>query len=828
MNLKRDPRTERQIDALLAKLGPREKVALLSGRDSWHTVAVERLGIRSLVMTDGPHGVRACSPETGRKQGPATVFPNGVSFAASWNPELVGKVGRALAEEARALGCDILLGPCINIARTPLAGRNFETYAEDPFLAGRLAVSYVRGVQSRGVGTSLKHFACNNQENQRWRGSSVVDERTLREIYLPAFEATVKEAQPWTVMCAYNRVNGVYASQNRKLLTEILRDEWGFQGAVVSDWGANHTSIESVQAGLDIEMPGPALYFGRLLAEGVETWQIEEPVLDAAVRRILRLVLRCERKASFKGSANTPAHARLARELAEESITLLKNDGGVLPLVRGKVGSVAVIGRNAREISIQGGGSAHGEPPRVAQPLAALRERLKGRARVGFAPGYDVGTRIFSTDEFGTVKGRRAGLRTEVFTNTKFSGRPAVVRTDSSIDFWISGNRTFLPGVTGADYSIRWTGRIGAEHSGVYRFTMTHVGAVRWFLDGRALALKRWTSAGAGSDEKSRAMVEVRLEAGRSRDLRVEYVKTGAEDISHLRVFVERLPSERDEALLRQAAELARRSDVAVVFAGLSALDETEGRDRPHMDLPAHQNALIRAVAAANPRTVVVLGVGAPVTMPWLDEVAGLVLAYYPGQEGGEALARVLVGEVNPSGRLPVTFPKRYEDNPTFLHYPGTREAFYGEGVFVGYRYYDRKGVEPLFPFGFGLSYTEFEYRGLKIPRAVRIGATVPVEVTVTNVGRVAGKETVQLYVSDPEATLPRPVKELKAFRKVALRPGQSRRVRFELDSRAFAFYDPYAKRWTVEPGRFEILVGSSSCDIRLRRGLEMRTGAGV
>jgi beta-glucosidase len=327
----------------------------------------------------------------------------------------------------------------------------------------------------------------------------------------------------------------------------------------------------------------------------------------------------------------------------------------------------------------------------------------------------------------------------------------------------------------------------------------------------------------AGVDEKTRSLLDVKLVGGKPRALKVEYIKTEAEDISHLRVFVERLPDGSDDERLRRAVDLASRSDVAIVFAGLSSLIETEGRDRPDMDLPGRQNGLIHAVARVNPRTVVVLNVGAPVAMPWVNEVAGILLAYYPGQEGGDAIARILLGEVNPSGRLPVTFPKRYEDNPTLLTYPGTREAFYGEGVFVGYRYYDRKGVEPLFPFGFGLSYTSFDCRALKVPRVVRPGEPVPVRVTVTNTGKVAGKETVQVYVADPECSVQRPVKELKAFRKLLLRPGESREVAFLLDSRALSFYDPYRKAWVVEPGRFEIQVGSSSRDIRLRKPFDVR-----
>lgn len=819
-----DSAVEQRVEELLKKLGRREKVSLMSGRDGWHTVAVGRLGIPSLLMTDGPHAVRSCSPETGRKQGTATVFPNGVCFAASWNPELVGRVGRALAAEARALDAHILLGPCINIARTPLAGRNFETYSEDPFLTGRLAVSYVKAVQSQGIGTSLKHFACNNQEYERWRGSSMVDERTLREIYLPAFEMTVKEAQPWTVMCAYNRVNGIHASQNRYLLTDILKNEWGFRGAVVSDWGANHTTIESVEAGLDIEMPGPALYYGRLLLEGLESWQLEEPVVDEAVRRILRLVLRCERKGKgFKGAINTPEHQRIARELAEESITLLKNRDNVLPLQGRKVRKLAVIGLNAADMPIQGGGSACGEASHKMNPLDCLRKRLKGRMDVAYEPGYEIDTQMLPVEMIRLPGGKGAGLRAEIFTNTGLAGKPVVVRTETKIDFWVPGHRSYAPQAPGSAYSVRWSGQLVSARSGKFLFTMTHLGTVRCFIDGRRLNINTKTGSVSGVDDRSRSRFEVDLKSGVAREFRIEFVKTGAEDAGHLRVLVSRQPDADNDELIARSVELARKSDVAVVFAGLSSMIESEGYDRPHMDLPERQNRLIREVAQVCPQTVVVLNVGAPVTMPWIDDVEGVVLAYYPGQEGGEAVAGVLLGEVNPSGRLPVTFPVKYSDNPTFLNYPGARQVYYGEGIYVGYRYYDRKEVAPLFPFGFGLSYTTFEYGGLKVPAVMKAQQQVPVEVTVKNTGRMKGRETVQLYVSDLESSLPRPVRELKGFEKIELRPGASRRVKFLLDARAFSFYDPALKRWILEPGRFEIQIGSSSRNIHLKKICELR-----
>ena len=665
---------ESRIEGLLAQMTLEEKVALLSGKNAWQTVPIERLGIPSLTMTDGPHGVRANLTGPERQHGPATSFPTGVSMAASWDPELIERVGSALAEETLALGCDILLGPCVNIVRTPLAGRNFESYAEDPYLAGKIGVGWVNGLQSRGVGASLKHYACNNQEIERMRGDSIVDERTLREIYLRQFEMVVKEADPWTVMCAYNRINGSYASQNVHLQRDILKGEWQYEGVIISDWGANHTTTESVAGGLDIEMPGPAKYYGQLLVEAVVNWQIDESYLDDAVSRILRMIMRSGRMdaeaAERRGAINTQAHQDLARELAESSVTLLKNAGSVLPIT--DVDTIAVIGPNASEARIGGGGSSYLEPPYRISPLDGLQE-------------------VFGDD-----------------------------------------------------------------------------------------------------------------------DVTLEYAE-GCDNTVELST----LKSEGNEQL-DQAVQLAAQADVAVIFAGMPRGYESEGHDRPHMRLPGNQDALIQAVVEANSNTIVVLNCGAPVEMPWADAVAGIVLAYYPGQEGGRAVARVLTGAVNPSGKLPVTFPVHYHDNPTILNYPGTREVRYGEGLFVGYRYYDKKDIAPLFPFGHGLSYTTFEYDNLQMPDSAVQGESVSISLTIRNAGLVTGKEVLQLYIRDPESSLVRPVKELKRFEKVTLEPGEKTEISFRLNDEALAFYDPYQGQWVVEPGQYDVLIGSSSRDIRL------------
>ncbi len=805
---------EERVEALFSKLTLREKVALLSGKDNWNTFPIERLGIPALTMTDGPHGVRANQRESGRLFGPATSFPTGISFAASWNPELIEQAAVVLAEETRAMGCDILLGPCVNIVRTPLAGRNFESYSEDPYLAGRIGVAYVKGLQSQNVGASLKHYACNNQEYERMRGNSVVDERTLREIYLPQFEAIVKEAEPWTVMCAYNRINGDYASQNTHLLTEILRDDWGFEGVVVSDWGANHTTVESVKGGLDLEMPGPAKYYGRLLGEAIFMWQLDEALLDQAVRRLLRMVVlsgKMDDPAMLPaGSVNTREHQILARQLAEESITLLKNDG-LLPLDPAMLDSIAVIGPNAPEGRIGGGGSSFLEPPYRVSPLEALKTKAGQRVEIVFEQGCDNYVELppLKAAYVRPSRGDGNGFWGEYFSTSDFSGQPHMEHLDPKIDFW-----WFVAGAgeqTGSsEFSARWTGTLTPPDTGRYTFKLFNTGTARLYLDGNLLleTSRELMSLSPVSGQK-----QVQLVAGRAYDVRLEYTRPGSDDWAQVKLMLAYTPDKDDR--IERAVELASRSSVAVIFAGMPEGFESEGADRPHMDLPGRQGELIEAVAQANPNTVVVLNAGSPVTMPWLDKVKAVVEAYYPGQEGGNAVIDVLLGKVNPSGKLSVTFPKRLEDTPAFNNYPGGRNVVYGEGIFVGYRHYDKRDIEPLFPFGHGLSYTTFEYSALNVPPQTRIGEPVQISVTVRNIGSLAGKEVVQIYVGENMPVQARPPKELKGFAKIALQPGERQTVTFTLDERAFASYFVERKAWIVTPGAFDILVGSSSRDIR-------------
>ena len=802
---------EQRAEELLNKLTLSEKVSLLSGQDIWNTVPIKRLGIPSITMTDGPHGVRATAPEAGRKMGAVTAFPTGISMGAAWNPDLIEQVGKALGEETRGMDCDILLGPCVNIVRDPRGGRNFETFSEDPYLTGRTAVAYIKGVQSRGVGASLKHFAANNYEIERFRATSNVDERTLREIYLAQFEMAVKEAQPWTVMCSYNRINGVYASQNDYLQNKILKNEWGFQGAVVSDWAANHTIFESVAGGLDLEMPGPAKYY-RLLGDAVQTWQIDEAAVDKAVQRVLRVILlsgRMDKKVS-KGAVNTPAHQKLARQLAEEAITLLKNEGGVLPLGK-RVKSIAVIGPNAAEAVIEGGGSSRVPPLYRVSPLEALQERLDGKVRIEYESGSD------NVDDPFTIPTTwlKGGMHGDFHEAADFSGKPIEARDGFGANFW--WHIAWTP-MQVKPMSVRWTGTLTVPEAGAYKISLNHVGKVKLFLDGKPI-LESIATKDSSREMFTQGITVQKLQAGKPYEFRMDYVRFEDQEIVFYNLGIGLTFEAGADTRLARAVELAKRCEVALVFAGYPEAFEREGDDRPSIDLMGKQNELIAAVAAANPRTVVVLNAGAPVTMPWIDQVAAVVDAYYPGMENGNAVAAVLLGKVNPSGKLPVSFPLRLEDSPAYINasYPGCREVNYGEGIFVGYRYYDKKDVTPLFPFGHGLSYTTFEYGHLKVAKKVKAGEPVTVTLELKNTGKVAGKEVVQLYVSDLVSSLPRPSKELKGFTKVSLKPGESKMVEFTLDERSLAFYDPHKKAWVAEPGEFELLAGSSSRDIRLK-----------
>jgi beta-glucosidase len=666
------------IKAALDALTLEEKVALCSGENQWFLKSVPRLGIPSVLITDGPHGLRKQKANfegfSGSDNVPATCFPTASALASTWNRDLIRAVGAAIGEEARVEQVGVVLGPGVNIKRSPLCGRNFEYFSEDPYLSSVLATEFILGVQSSGVGTSLKHFAANNQEHRRFTIDAVVDERALREIYLASFEQAVKVGKPWTVMAAYNRLNGAFCSEHSQLLNSILREEWGFEGLVVSDWGAVNQRAAGLAAGLDLEMPGLKGVHDARVIEAVRDGNLPMAALDRVVERVLELIDKASAASSNPSSYDHEQHHNLARTAASEGAVLLKNEGDLLPLSSDQ--KVAIIGEFAKVPRYQGAGSSIVTPTRMDNTFKAIAERLGGVDKVVYAPGYH------------------------------------------------------------------------------------------------------------------------------SKTISV------------------------DEALIKEALEAVQEAEVVLVFAGLPDSYETEGVDREDMRIPAQHNALIEAVAAANPNVVVILMNGAPVEMPWHNQVPAILEAYLGGQAGGSAVAQLLYGEVNPSGKLAETFPLRWEDHPAHDCFPGgPRTVEYRESIFVGYRYFDTADKEVLFPFGHGLSYTRFEYRDLRLSApSIRAGDDLTASVTISNTGQREGQEVVQLYVRDLEATVFRPKQELKGFAKIRLAPGEARTVTFVLDQRAFAFWDCEWHDWKVEAGGFEIRVGASSRDIRLRETVEIST----
>lgn len=800
------------IENLITHMTLEEKISMLAGKDLWHTFPVHRLGIPSIRVTDGPNGARG----TQGNMGPTSaLIPVGIALGATWNTELVQRVGQLLADEVKIKGAHILLAPTVNIHRTPIAGRNFECFAEDPYLSGMMASAYINGIQSNGAGACIKHFVCNDQEYQRNSISAKLEERPLREIYLEPFRLAVRAAQPWAVMSGYNRVNGIFASENDHVLKEILKDEWGFDGLVMSDWFGTY-SPEVPGGGLDLEMPGPARWMAdEIVRKALLSGDLTEAGLDDKVRRILRII---ERAGAFEHptleldrGADLPEHRALIRETARETIVLLKNEKDILPLDVEKEQTIAVIGELARWPSLMGGGSSSVTPHYQVSPLEGIRRFVDERAAVEYATGCFL-HKMLPTPELDTVisEGGRPGLTLRLYDNLDFSGKPAYeeMTTDRLNYGWFDDS---VPNVTQERFTARLTGFFTPAESGLHTLGLMSMGQSRFILDGETI-IDNWTTSVPNAEQQTAKQ----LEAGRSYRLTVEFKWEGTRTWRSLRLG--HLPPQ-PATHLADAIALAKRADVVIVVAGLTGDWESEGFDRTNMDLPGDQNELIEKVAAVNPNTIVVLNTGSPVSMPWIGSVAAVVEQWYNSQEAGNALADVLFGEVSPSGKLPTTFPKRLKDNPASINYPGENgEVFYGEGLFVGYRYYDAKEIEPLFPFGFGLSYTTFEYSNLQLSETRFIeDHTIEVRFDVRNTGARAAKEIVQLYVHDIYSSLARPEKELKAFAKVDLAPGERKTIRLQLDREAFWYYNPARNGWIVEPGDFEILVGASSRDVRLR-----------
>ena len=796
-----------RIDDLLAQMMLEEKISMLAGTDLWHSVGVPRLGIPQFKVTDGPNGARGAWASLAS---PSVATPVGIALGATWNPAVVEKVGNVLADELEAKGAHILLAPTVNIHRTPIAGRNFECYSEDPFLSGMIASAYIKGIQDKGKGACIKHFVANDQEYERFSISSQVDERSLREIYLEPFRIAIRDANPWAVMSAYNRVNGTYACENDHTLKEILKGEWSYDGIVMSDWfGTYDTDVPA--GGLDIEMPGPARWMAEEhVRKALEKGTLTEAAFDDKVRKLLGVL---EKAGLFENPTlraekgeNKPQHRRIMRQAAREAIVLLKNDG-TLPLKKA-VRSIAVIGPYANAAQILGGGSSSVTPHYVVTPFEGIRNRA-GKIKVGTAPGCHIykGLPAPAPETLSTPDGQQ-GLSFRVYNGTEFAGEPVYSDVTSRVQHgWFDSS---VPNADQESFSVIMEGFFTPKESGVHTLELSGVGWSRLYFDGRLLI-----DHSRDRDMGRNIPAEIKLEGGKSYPLKVEYYWQGNRRWRSMN-FGHQPPQPKDP--IAEAVKLARSSDVVVLVAGLNGEWETEGSDRVDMKLPGRQNELIERIAKANKNTIVVLNVGSAVEMPWIDKVPAVLQLWYDGQEQGNALADILFGDENPSGKLPTTFPIRLEDNPAYVNYPGENgRVYYGEGIFVGYRYYDRKKLTPQFPFGHGLSYTTFRYGNLRLSaRSISPAQTLKVKVDVANTGRVVGKEVVQLYVRDVKATFARPEKELKAFQKVEIKPGQTKTVTFTLDHEAFWYFDTVKNTWSFEAGEFEILVGASSRDIRL------------
>ncbi|RIL06087.1 MAG: glycosyl hydrolase [Proteobacteria bacterium] len=804
-----------RIDTLAAALTLEEKGALLAGADLWHSVAIPRLGIGRLRVSDGPNGARG----TAFRGGPTSAcFPCGAALGATWNPALVERVAGALAEEALAKGARILLAPTINLQRTPLGGRTFECYAEDPLLTARLAVAFVGGLQARGVGACVKHFACNDVEWERHRASAEPDERTLREVYLAPFEAAVREARAWTVMSAYNRLHGTHCTEHARLLTDVLRGEWGFAGAVISDWLAVQSTAPSIAAGNDLEMPGPPRHYGAKLVDAVKRGELSEAAVDACVRRVLALL---ERTGVLDGgepdaerAIDRPEHRALAREAAADAIVLLRNERAALPLAG--VRRIAVVGPNADRAVTQGGGSARVAPHYAIAPLDGIRARAaRAGVEVVFARGPSAHRGVPALDAAHLAPVPDAlPIEVDLFASAEPGDAP--VRTERMREaeaFWLQTPDGLAPK---QPWSARLRARLVPPESGAHRFALASAGKSRLRVDGRAV-LDNWDDRQPGTSffglGSAEVAAEVELRAGVAVEIEVDF----AQDRPHLPggLRLGWLPPEPADAMER-AVEAARGADAAVVVVGLDPDWETEGRDRESFSLPKRQDELVAKVAAANPRTIVVVNAGSPVAMDWIDASAAALQLWYPGQESGNALADVLFGDVDPGGRLPLTIPVRIEDTPAFLDVPGDDLRIrYSEGLFAGHRWYDARAIAPRFAFGHGLSYARFEHGPLRAAQArVAAGDDVVCEIDVANASARAGKEVVQLYVARTTPGVRRPLRTLAAFEKVALAAGERRTLRLTVPARAFSYWDVAANAWRAEPGTWEIAAGRSSREL--------------
>jgi beta-glucosidase len=813
------PAIEVQAHAMLAKLTLEQKIELLGGIDNMFTRPMPSIDLPRFKMSDGPVGVRTW--------GPTTAYTAGAALAATWDTDIARKIGEGLGRDARARGVNFLLGPGVNIARSPLAGRNFEYFSEDPFLNASIVVPYIEGVQSQGVVATVKHYALNDQEFNRHNASADVDERTMREIYLPTFEAAVTKAHVDAVMNSYNLVNGTHATQSDFLNLKLLKGEWGFQGVLMSDWDATYDGVAACNNGLDLEMPSPKFMNAKNLVPAVQAGQVKESTIDDHVLRLLRTELRYgfTTRPQFDPADSTysVADRPLALQEALESITLLKNEGKLLPLGAGKIKTIAVIGPNAYPAVTGGGGSSHATPFEPVSLLTGIANLAGPSVHVIYKGGLPEMTDVFEDTHW------QNGVKVETFSSADFTGTPQFASRSNVNDYRAEQWQPVDPNPR----TIRYTASFKADQSGRYLLVAAGSGedAFNVSVDGKQL-IEQEHAEGQVPHAAS-----LDLAAGQTVDIQANYMPRAAGSRIGFGVIA------AADLVTPDEKSLAALADVAIIAVGFNDKLEGEGHDRT-FELPWGQDALIEEVAAANPHTIVVADAGGGFdTTRWLDKVPVLLDTYYPGQEGGTAIAQILFGQHDPEGKLPVSFDRTWDDNPSAKWYHGdpadntTLHAIgangqpvdytiehikYDDKLMVGYRYWTTMGKHPLYPFGFGLSYTTFSFSHLDVPRSAASGSTVKVGFDVTNTGGVAGAEVAQLYVSDPSAKVDRPERELKGFAKVRLDPGQTQHVTLPLDARAFSYWSESAHNWTIDPGRFVIRVGDSSENTPLSADLDL------
>ncbi|MDQ7817227.1 MAG: glycoside hydrolase family 3 C-terminal domain-containing protein [Melioribacteraceae bacterium] len=802
-----DISVEERVNDLLSRLTLKEKIDLLGGT-GFATKSIDRLGIPELRMADGPVGVR---------WGESTAFPVSIAMAATWDPVLVKGIGSAIGRETKGKARHVILGPCVNIARLPMGGRNFESFGEDPYLASRMTVNYIDGVQSEGVAATVKHFAANNQEHERMFVDVLVSERALNEIYFPAFKAAVTEAEVMCVMSSYNKVNNHFASENDNLLINKLKKEWAFDGLVMSDWGAVHSYLPTIKGGLDLEMPFGKFMNQESILKELDNGEISLETINKKVERILSVIIKLGLLDSevWKENSklvNSPENRESAYETSLASIVLLKNENNILPLQVDKIKTVGIIGPNAKIARTGGGGSSLVSPVNPITPLDGLKNKLNKDLKIEFAEGVRldgdakaIPAEFLFTDE----KMKTHGLTGEYFSNMNFSGKPQLTRIDKEIDFWWHGGSP-AKNIGENNFTVRWTGYLKAPFTGEYEINIASDDGIRFYLDDNLL-INDWYDRGVSTSKTN-----VYLDQNKIYKIKIEYYENGGDAAC---ILGWNMPN---EDLINDALVVARRSDVVILFVGTSHNYETEGRDRENLLLPNNQDELIQKISEVNKNVVVVLSTGSPVIMNnWIHKVNAVVQMWFGGGEGGNAIADVLIGNYNPSGKLPITFPRRWEDSSPFTSYKSfSGRTYYTDDIYVGYRHFDKYDIEPLFPFGFGLSYTTFEYSNLSIAQN---DDELKINFDIENSGSNKGEEVCQLYAGVTNSKIDRPEKELKSFLKVSLAPGEKKQVEMRIPKSSLAYFNSQTSSWELEENNYSLMVGSSSRDIILKKELYIK-----